>query len=134
MCKRFTADSEGVQQFWTRMESSAVNGRCSQYVFNGEPDTSTSTNLIIDFENHGQPFTQWIVDKVTGKILASTPNGNDMWTYYYVHEPAELRKGSSVFVYHAKDRIKYWDEPKNVQLLDVCHQVKQVRKEAESGS
>ena len=133
-CKRFTSDSEGIQQFWTRMESGAINGRCSQYVYNGHVDKSKSNSVIIDFENHGQPFTRFVVDSKTGKILASYPKGNDMWTYYYVHEPDDLRKGSNVFVYHSKDRIKYWNDPKDVQLIDICHLVKSVRKEEDDVS
>ena len=129
-CKRFTSDSEGIQQFWTRMESGAINGRCSNYVYNGDLGNAKSTNMVLEFEDHGQPFTQWTVDFKTGKILSSNPNGNDIWTNYFVADPDDLRKGSRVLVYHAQDRIKYWDNVDAVKCQDICHKVKSIRKEA----
>lgn len=133
-CKRFTDDSEGIQQFWTRMESGAINGRCSIYLYNGELGKAKLDNIIIEFEDHGQPFTQWTVNRKTGEILSSNPNGGEIWTNYFVADPEDLRKGSRVMVYHAQDRIKYWDNVGAVKCQDVCHKVKSIRKEANNVS
>ena len=63
------------------------------------------------------------------EILTSNPNGGEIWTNYFVADPEDLRRGSQVLVYHAQDRIKYWNNVDAVKCQDVCHKVKSIRKE-----
>jgi hypothetical protein len=74
-------------------------------------------STIIEFEENGQDFTHWEVNKA-GKITMSFPFQNEIWTQYSVLNIAELKKGDHPFMKQGNN--KFLLRHKVIQITKNC--------------
>lgn len=60
-------------------------------------DTHNAPLIAIRFEDHGQDFLEWLIEK-TGLVVYCSPFQADVWCGAMVQHPESLKKGSIVRV------------------------------------
>lgn len=79
--------------------------------------------MIIEFEDWGQGFLEWLVDDETGKILNCKPHHAATWVGKYVHCPKSLINEHCKYVHYSDTPATHNDH----DLHTVKHAIKRIK-------